>query len=150
MTAPVDLAQYRQLRDELAQVDARRAALVRALQANDMLIAAVQASEQPLLPIEGLARTGRRATTRYGRAAGAKLNKTDRRVLRVIGKGPIGFSDLQATTAINKWTLRDSIDRLLVAGEVRRFGQARATRFVKASLKTKTADTSLLGFLMNS
>lgn len=153
MTSPVNLAQYREeaarLRAELAQVDERRASIVRAIKSNDVVLAAASASEQPLLPIDGLQRASRRSTTRHGRAAGAKLNRRDRRVLRILAKGPLTFSELQVKSGVNKWTLRDSIDRLLVAGEVKRFGLARATRFVKASLKASQSDASILDFLVN-
>lgn len=91
----------------------------------------------------------RRATTRHGRALGAKLNRRDRRVLRLIEKGPISFADLHSKLPdINEWTLRDSLAKLMVAGEVKRFGLARATRFAKASLQTQP-DSSYLGFLVN-
>lgn len=152
--APVNLAQYReqheQQRAELAAIEAKRKQLLQAIRATETLIAAGIAPEQPLLPIEGLQRAlGRRATTRHGRAAGSKLKPMDRKVLRVIGKGPISFAVLQERTGINQWTLRDSIARLMVSGQVKRFGLARATRFAKASLKAEP-DRSLLGFLINN
>jgi hypothetical protein len=150
--AVVDLATYREqigrLRTELAQVDAKRATLMRAIKAGEMVIATALAPEQPLLPIDGLQRSGSRSTTRHGRAIGRKLNKTDRKVLRVIGTSAIAFADLRERSGINEWTLRDSIARLMVAGEVKRFGLARATKFAKAALKTEP-DTSLLGFLIS-
>lgn len=152
MAAPVNLAMYREeserLKRQLAEVDSQRARVLRAIRANETLIATAIAPEQPLLPIEGLERRGRRSTTRHGRALGATLNARDRRVLRQIDKGPISFGDLQERTGVNEWTLRDSIARLLVAGEVKRFGLARATRFAKASLKTEP-DSSFLGFLVS-
>lgn len=152
--APVDLLAYRaeseRLRKQLAAVDEQRSRLLRAIRANETLIATALAPEQPLLPIEGLQRgAGRRATTRHGRALGAKLNRTDRRVLRIIAAAPISFAELRQRTDINEWTLRDSIARLMVNGEVKRFGLARATRFAKASLKTQP-DSSVLGFLVNT
>lgn len=151
-TAVVDLAGYRarseQLRQELADVAAKHAQLVQRLHDTETFIAAALAHEQPPLPIDGLQGLGR-PTTRHGRAVGRKLNKTDRRVLRVIVTVPsISFADLQKRTGINEWTLRDSIARLMVHGEVKRFGLARATRFAKASLKTEH-ESSLLGFLVN-
>lgn len=152
MSAPVSLAIYREesdrLRKALAETEANHAQLLRAIRANEALIATAIAPEQPLLPIEGLRRAGGRPTTRHGRALAATLNKTDRRVLRIVATGPIAFADLQARSGINEWTLRDSIARLMVAGEVRRFGLARATRFVKASVKP-AVDNSLLDFLAN-
>lgn len=149
MAATVNLAIYREeserLRRALAEVETQRARLLRAIRANETLIATAIAPDQPLLPIDGLER-GRRATTRHGRALGAKLNSRDRRVLRFIEKGPIAFSELLERTGINEWTLRDSIAKLMVAGKVKRFGLARATRFAKASIKTEP-DSSFLGFL---
>src|SRR5687768_10631528 len=118
MAATVNLAVYREdnarLRKELAEVDARRQQLLRALQANESLIATALAPEQPLLPIEGMSsRASLRSTTRYGRAMGRKLKPRDRKVLRIIAaKGPIAFAQLQEETGINEWTLRDSIARL--------------------------------------
>jgi predicted HTH transcriptional regulator len=148
-----DLAAYRveseRLRSELAVTEANRRQLLRAIRANEALIATAIAPEQPLLPIEGLQRTASRSTTRHGRALSAKLNKTDRKVLRIVAGGPISFADLRERSGVNEWTLRDSIARLMVAGEVRRFGLARATRFVKASLKS-APDTSLHGFLASN
>lgn len=150
----IDLALYReqseQLRHELAEVEAQRARLVRAIRANETLIAASLKSEQPLLPLDcSDHHNGWRPTTRHGRAIGKKLNKTDRKVLRIINSGPpISFADLRARSGVNEWTLRDCITRLMVAGEVKRFGLARATRFAKATIKTER-DTSLLGFLVN-
>lgn len=154
MGAPVNLAVYRdesvRLRRALAEAEVNKSRLLRALQANEALVATALAPEQPLLPIEGLRRRpGARPTTRHGRALAATLNKTDRRVLRIIANGPIAFAELQERSAVNEWTLRDSIARLMVAGEIRRFGLARATRFVKASLKVAASDNSLLGFLAN-
>lgn len=136
LRAPVDLVAYRdeskRLRQQLADVEAQRSQLLRAIQANETLVATAIAPQQPLLPIDGLVR-GRRATTRHGRALGAKLNRRDRRVLRLIEKGPISFADLHSKLPdINEWTLRDSLAKLMVAGEVKRFGLARATRFAKA------------------
>lgn len=148
----VNLAIYREeserLRQALADVEAQRTRLLRAIRANESLIATAIAPDQPLLPIEGLQRLDRRSTTRHGRAIGAKLTKADRRVLRIIEKGPIAFADLQEQTGINQWTLRDSIARLMVCGAVKRFGLARATRFAKASLQTEP-DSSFLGFLVS-
>lgn len=156
MRAPasvVSLDSYREesarLKGELAAVDAQRARLVRAIQENEALIASAIAPEQPLLPIEGVERAGRRSTTRHGRAIGSPLKARDLAVLNIIEKGPIAFSQLQEESGVNEWTLRDSIARLMVAGKVRRFGLARATRLVKASLKTATPDSSLLDFLAN-
>lgn len=146
----VDLATYREqserLRQEIAAVEAHHAQLLKTLHETETFIAAALSHEQPPLPIDGLQGLGR-STTRHGRALGRKLNKTDRRVLRIIAKGPISFSDLQKRCDVNEWTLRDSLARLMVHGEVKRFGLARATRFAKASLKTER-DSSLLGFLI--
>jgi hypothetical protein len=148
--AVIDLAVYRaqsqQLRQELAEVNAKRARLLQTLHDTETVIAAALSHEQPLLPIDGLQRSSR--STRHGRAVGRKLNAMDRRVLRIIGKNAIAFSELQKRSGINEWTLRDSITRLMVHGRVKRFGLARATRFAKASLKTEP-DKSLLGFLVN-
>lgn len=146
----MNLAVYREesarLRRALAEVETQRVRLLRAIKANETLIATAIAPDQPLLPIEGLER-GSRATTRHGRALCSKgLNSRDRRVLRLIESGPIAFAELHERSGINEWTLRDSIAKLIVAGEVKRFGLARATRFAKASIKTEP-DSAFLGFL---
>lgn len=147
----IDLAVYRaqsqQLRQELAETEAKRARLLQTLHDTETVIAAALSYEQPPLPIDGLQRSSR-STTRHGRAVGRKLNAMDRRVLRIIGKQAIAFGDLQKRSGVNEWTLRDSITRLMVHGKVKRFGLARATRFAKASLKNEP-DKSLLGFLVN-
>lgn len=152
MPAAVNLALYREeherLRERLSTIEAQRRQVIRAIRDTEMLIATVTAPGQPLLPIDGLQLKGRRATTRHGRAAGAKLKPRDRKVLRIVNAAPIGFAELQKRTGINEWTLRDSIVRLIVAGKVQRFGLARATKFAKASLKTEP-DTALVGFLVS-